>query len=51
MVGAGDGIDLPVGCKHTVSASSDGLRIVEERMGEDISVKDKKKWERKETIK
>ena len=49
-VKAGDVIDLPVGCKHTVSASSDGLQIIEVQMGEDISVKDKKKWERKETI-
>ena len=39
-------IDLPVGCKHTVSASSDGLRIIEGEMGEEISVKDKRKWEK-----
>ena len=45
-VSAGDVIDLPVGCKHTVSASSDGLQIIEVQMGEEISVKDKKKWER-----
>lgn len=45
-VSSGDVIDLPVGCKHTVSASSTGLQIIEVQMGEDISVKDKKKWER-----
>ena len=44
-VSAGDVIDLPVGCKHTVYASSDGLQIIEVQVGEDISVKDKKKWE------
>lgn len=32
--------------KHTGSASSDGLQVVEVQMGEEISVKDKKKWER-----
>ena len=45
-VSAGDVIDLPVGCKHTVSASSTGLQIIEVQMGEEISMKDKKKWER-----
>lgn len=45
-VSAGDVIDLPVGCKHTVSASSDGLQIIEGEMGEEISVKDKRKWEK-----
>ena len=44
-VSAGEVINLPFGCKHTVSASSDGLQIVEVQMGEEISVKDKKKWE------
>ena len=47
-VKAGDVIDLPVGCKHTVSAYSDGLQIIEVQMGEDISVMDKKKWNRNE---
>ena len=47
-VSAGDVIFLPVGCKHTVSASSTGLQIIEVQMGEEISVRDKKKWERKE---
>lgn len=32
-VTAGDVIDLPVGCKHTVSASSTGLQIIEVQMG------------------
>lgn len=49
-VSAGDVIDLLVGCIHTVSASSDGLQIIEVQMGEEISVKDKKKWEWEETI-
>lgn len=49
-VSAGDVIDLPVGCKHSVSASSTGLQIIEVQMGEEISVKDKKKWEMKEDL-
>jgi mannose-1-phosphate guanylyltransferase len=47
LVSAGDMIDLPIGCKHTVSASSIGLQIIEVQMGEEISVRDKKKWELK----
>ena len=42
-VSAGDVIDLPVGCKHAVSASSTGFQIIEMQMGEEISVRDKKK--------
>lgn len=49
-VTAGDVIDLPVGCKHTVYASSTGLQIIEVQIGEEISVKDKKKWEMKEDL-
>ena len=32
--------------KHTGSACSDGLKIVEVQMGEEIRVKDKRKWEK-----
>ena len=38
LVSAGDVIDLPIGCMHTVSASSTGLQIIEVQMGEEISV-------------
>ena len=41
VVSAGDVIDLPVGCKHTVKASDSGLQIIEVQMGEDITVSDK----------
>lgn len=41
-VSAGDMIDLPIGCKHTVSASSTGFQIIEVQMGEEISVRDKR---------
>ena len=44
-VSAGDVIDLPVGCKHTVIASGDGLQIIEVKMGKEISVSDKKKYD------
>ena len=40
-VAAGDVIDLPVGCRHTVKASDAGLQIIEVQMGNDISVTDK----------
>lgn len=41
VVAAGDVIDLPVGCKHTVKASDSGLQIIEVQIGEDIRVSDK----------
>lgn len=44
-VSAGEVIDLPAGCKHTVVASEFGLQIVEVQMGKEISVSDKKKHE------
>lgn len=47
LVSAGDMIDLPIGCMHTVSASSTGFQIIEVQMCEEISVRDKKKWEMK----
>ena len=43
LVSTGDVINLPKGCKHTVTASKVGLQIVEVQMGEDIRVSDKKK--------
>lgn len=43
-VTAGDVIDLPVGCKHTVSAYSDGLQIIEVQMGEEIREKSKRNY-------
>ena len=44
VVSAGDVIDLPVGCKHTVKAFDSGLQIIEVQMGSEISVGDKKKY-------
>ena len=44
-VSAGDVIDLPLGCKHTVMASDSGLQIIEVQMGEEISVGDKIKYD------
>ena len=41
VVAAGDVIDLPVGCKHTVKTSDSGLQIIEVQMGREISVGDK----------
>lgn len=41
---AGDVIDLPVGCKHTVKASDSGLQIIEVQVGKDITVSDKIKY-------
>ena len=41
VVAAGDVIDLPVGCKHTVKASDSGLQIIEVQIGEDIRGEDK----------
>lgn len=44
LASAGDVIDLPVGCKHTVFASESGLQIVEVQIGADIRVEDKRKF-------
>ena len=41
VVAAGDVIDLPFGCKHTVKAPDFGLQIIEVQLGEDIKVSDK----------
>lgn len=43
-VSVGDVIDLPIGCKHTVTASGSGLQIIEVQMGREISVGDKIKY-------
>lgn len=40
---AGDVIELPVGCKHTVIATTE-LKIIEVQIGKDISNLDKKKY-------
>ena len=40
---AGDVIELPVGCKHTVIATTE-LKIIEVQIGKDISNFDKKKY-------
>ncbi len=42
-VSAGDVIELPVGCKHTVIATTE-LKIIEVQIGKDISNFDKKKY-------
>ncbi len=39
-IGAGDVIELPLGCKHMVIADSD-LKIIEVQLGAEISVEDK----------
>ena len=57
VVSAGDVIDLPIGCKHTVFASDfcfgflilifayeSGLQIGEVQIGADIRVEDKRKF-------
>ncbi|MDL2302631.1 cupin domain-containing protein, partial [Lachnospiraceae bacterium OttesenSCG-928-D06] len=42
-VEAGDVIEIPAGCKHTIMAKSE-LKIIEVQMGRDISVEDKVKY-------
>lgn len=44
VVRAGDVIEIPVGCKHTVIADAP-LKIIEVQLGEDISVEDKIFWQ------
>ncbi len=42
QVKAGDIIDMPAGCRHTIIADTE-LHIIEVQLGEDINVQDKKK--------
>ena len=44
-VKAGDVITMSTGCKHTVIAGEDGLQLIEVRLGTEISVADKRKYE------
>lgn len=41
----GDIVELPAGCRHTLIADTE-LKVIEVQLGDDISVKDKIKWER-----
>ena len=41
----GDVITMAAGCKHTVIAGAQGLRLIEVQLGKSISVTDKKKYE------
>ena len=43
VVQAGDIVEIPIGCKHTVIADTQ-LKIIEVQLGEDISVEDKILW-------
>ena len=41
----GDVVTMAAGCKHTVIAGKKGLQMIEVQLGNDITVKDKKKYE------
>lgn len=41
----GDVITMEAGCKHTVIAGENGLRLIEVQIGSEISVNDKKKYD------
>ena len=43
-VKAGDVIELPAGCKHTILADTE-IRLIEVQIGKEISVHDKQKHE------
>lgn len=45
QVKPGDVVTMAAGCKHTVIAGKDGLRLVEVQLGFDIKVSDKHKFE------
>ncbi len=44
-VKVGDVLTMPAGCKHTIFAGDDGLKLIEVQVGTDISVNDKIKYE------
>ena len=43
IVKAGDVVNMPAGCRHTVFADTE-LKLIEVQLGEDISVSDKQKF-------
>lgn len=43
LVGTGDVINMPAGCKHTIEAITE-LNVIEVQLGRDISVSDKQKF-------
>lgn len=45
LVKVGDVITMAAGCKHTVIAGSEGLKLIEVQIGKEISVSDKHKFE------
>lgn len=44
VVGPGDVVEMPVGCKHTVIAGDSGLVLIEVQIGTEISASDKTKY-------
>ena len=44
IIGVGDIIEMPAGCRHTVIAESE-LKLLEVQLGEEISVRDKRKFQ------
>ena len=43
-VKAGDVVELPAGCKHTILADTE-IKLIEVQLGKEISVNDKKKYD------
>ena len=43
-IGVGDVVTMPAGCRHTVFADTE-LKMIEVQLGEDITVRDKQKFE------
>lgn len=44
IVKVGDVITMAAGCKHTVIAGDEGIQLIEVQIGNEISVKDKRKY-------
>ena len=44
FVSAGDVLEIPIGCKHTLMADTE-LKVIEVQIGEDLTVHDKIKHE------
>ena len=45
LIKPGDVITMTSGCKHTVIAGKEGLKLIEVQLGSEISVNDKHKFE------
>ena len=45
IVCSGDVVTMAAGCRHTIIAGSEGLKLIEIQVGKEISASDKRKYD------